>query len=157
MKLDDVKTQMMTTLGLENTSRDDLVVANVRHNRIDEVFPGSRSCFDIEQDRYERTMIFHVPGISKKESQLIELNFFKMSKRGKNSFSVSSVDRSAPRIFALTKETTIMDVKRLIVEKMRGIFDTVPEDEEALNDLIEVHVRENCPMVKKGMYTRTRA
>lgn len=102
-------------------------------------------------------MIYHVPGSSKKESQLIEINFYKMSKRGKSSFSVSSVDRSAPRIFALTKQTTIMDVKRLILEKMRGIFDTVPEGDEALNDLIEVHVRENCPMVKKGMYTRTRA
>ena len=59
-------------------------------------------------------MIYHVPGISKKESILIELNFYKMSKRGTRSFSVTSVDRQAPRVFALTKETTIMDVKRLI-------------------------------------------
>lgn len=40
---------------------------------------------------------------------------------------------------------------------MRGIFDEVPANDEDLNKLIEVHVRENCPMIKKGMYTRVRA
>ena len=40
---------------------------------------------------------------------------------------------------------------------MRGIFEEVPEDDAALNALIEVHVSCNSPMVKQGMYTRTRA
>jgi len=40
---------------------------------------------------------------------------------------------------------------------MRGIFEEVPEDDAALNALIEVHVNCNSPMVKHGMYTRTRA
>jgi len=40
-----------------------------------------------------------------------------------------------------------MDVKRLVLEKMRGIFKTAPSDDEELNNLIEVHVRENLPVI----------
>jgi ubiquitin C-terminal hydrolase len=40
---------------------------------------------------------------------------------------------------------------------MRGIFEMAPEDDAALNALIDVHVNCNSPMVKHGMYTRTRA
>jgi len=55
--------------------------------------------------------VYHVPGLSA-ETELIELNFFKMAKRGKANFTIDSVDKSAPRFLALTKDTTLMDVKR---------------------------------------------
>jgi hypothetical protein len=40
-----------------------------------------------------------------------------------------------------------MDVKRLVLEKMRGIFDSAPESDEELNSMVEVHVKENLPMI----------
>ena len=52
----------------------------------------------------------------------MELNFYKMTKRGQRSFTVEHVEKSVPRLFAMTKETTILDVKNLVKEKMRGIF-----------------------------------
>lgn len=88
---------------------------------------------------------------------MVEFNFYKMMKRGQRSFTVDHIEKSAPRLFALTNASTIMDVKRLVKEKMRGIWETVPETDEELNQVIEVHVKENLPMVKQGMYTRTRA
>ena len=59
-------------------------------------------------------------------------------------------------MFALRRDMTIMDVKRLILDRMHGIFTEEPNEEE-LNEMVELHVRENLPMIKKGMYTRTRA
>ncbi len=91
------------------------------------------------------------------ETEPVELQWFKWTRRTKKSYSVDHIEKSAPRLFALTKETTLMDIKRLILEKMRGIFENEPEDDEELNNMIEVHVRENLPMVKKGAYTRTKA
>ena len=78
-------------------------------------------------------------------------------RRTKKSYTVDHLEKSAPRMFALTKETSLMDVKRLILEKMRGIFENEPENDEELNSMIEVHVRDNCPMIKAGTYTRTKA
>mmetsp|Transcript_23056 Transcript_23056/g.28605 ORF Transcript_23056/g.28605 Transcript_23056/m.28605 type:complete len:135 (+) Transcript_23056:469-873(+) len=101
-------------------------------------------------------MIYHVPGMTP-ESELVEFNFFKHASRTKRSYTVDFVEKSAPRIFPLTRETTILDVKRTVLERMRGVFNSAPEDDEQLNQLVEVHVRENLPMVKKGTYTRTRA
>ena len=101
-------------------------------------------------------MVYHVPNQTE-QTQVVELNFFKMTKRNKRSYTVDHLDRSAPRLYALTPETTVMDVKRLILRKMRGIFESEPEDDEALNKMIEVHVRENLPMVLVGKYTRQRA
>ena len=57
------------------------------------------------------------------------------------------MDRACPRFFALTSETTLMDVKRMILEKMRGIFNEAPETDEQLNNMVEVHVKENLPMI----------
>jgi len=50
-----------------------------------------------------------------------------------------------------------MDVKRLILDRMRGIFAEAPDTDEELNEMMEIHVRDNLPMVKKGTYTRTKA
>ena len=57
----------------------------------------------------------------------------------------------------MTRETTIMDVKRLILEKMRGIFEKVPEDDETLNEIVQVHIQNNLPMIKTGTYIKERA
>lgn len=52
---------------------------------------------------------------------------------------------------------TIMDVKRLILDKMRGIFTVAPENDEELNSIVQVHVKENLPMIQQGKYQKTRA
>ena len=57
------------------------------------------------------------------------------------------MDKSYPRFFALTPETTLMDVKRMILEKLRGIFDEAPADDEELNNMVEVQ-----KVVKKNYY-----
>ena len=44
----------------------------------------------------------------------------------------------------------------MILDRMRGIFAQAPENDEELNQMIEVHVRENRPMIKKGLYSRER-
>ena len=69
------------------------------------------------------------------------------------------MDRACPRFFALTSETTLMDVKRMILEKLRGIFNEAPETDEQLNNMVEVHVRDNLPMIQRGKYSwdKTRA
>ena len=64
------------------------------------------------------------------------------------------VEKSVPRLFNLTKAVTLMDIKRQILEQMPAIFETLPENDEELNEMIEVNVRDNCPMVKSSGYTR---
>lgn len=64
------------------------------------------------------------------------------------------VEKSVPRLFNLTKAVTLMDIKRQILEQMPAIFETLPENDEELNEMIEVNVRDNCPMVKSSGYSR---
>ena len=53
---------------------------------------------------------------------------------------------------------SIMDVKRMLLDKMRGIFTTAPENDEQLNNIVQIHVKENLPVVAQGKYgTRTKA
>ena len=40
------------------------------------------------------------------------------------------MEKSCPRFFALSSETTLMDVKRMILDKLRGIFEEAPESDE---------------------------
>lgn len=62
------------------------------------------------------------------------------------------MEKALPRLFALTNDTTIMDVKRLVKDKLRGIFNMEPETDEQLNELVGVHVRDNLPLVPMGKY-----
>ena len=101
-------------------------------------------------------MVYYVPGQTE-ETEVIELNFHKVQKRGKNSFTADQIEKALPRLHAMTRETTIMDVKRLILEKMRGIFEKVPEDDETLNEIVQVHIQNNLPMIKTGTYIKERA
>ena len=101
----------------------------------------------------EGPMAYHVPGRTE-ESKLVEMNFFKHQKRGANSFTVNLLEKSYPRLHWLSKETSIMDIKRLVLDKMRGIFEEAPADDEALNQLIEVHVRENLPIQQTSKYVK---
>lgn len=64
------------------------------------------------------------------------------------------VEKSVPRLFNLTKAVTLMDIKRQILEQMPAIFETLPENDEELNEMIEVNVRDNCPLVKSTGYSR---
>ena len=64
---------------------------------------------------------------------------------GKATFDIN--EKACPRFFALTPETTLMDVKRMILEKLRGIFDEAPESDEELNSMVEVQ-----KVVKKNYY-----
>ncbi len=128
----------MSEMKLEGVSSKELVVANHRYGKITEYFDDKSKCFDIDQDR-EYTMVYYVPDQTE-ETTLIEFNFHKLQKRGKNSYTSDHIEKSLPRIYALTRETTIMDVKRLILQKMRGVFEKEPEDDEQLNSLIQVHV-----------------
>lgn len=130
-------------------------MANQKYGAITQYFPDKTSADDIDQER-EYTMVYHVPGMSEEKS-LVELSFFKLKFRTKTSYTTEHVDKSCPRLFALTKETSLMDVKRLMVERLRGIFEKLPEDDEQLNKLVSLHVKDNLPMVTKGKYTRTRA
>lgn len=101
-------------------------------------------------------MVYHVPGRSE-STKTVELNFHNLKKRGKRNFTVEFVDKSCPRLCAFTIETTIMDVKRHILSKMRGIFEKAPTNDEELNEMLEVHVSENLPLIKKGKYHRQKA
>ena len=101
-------------------------------------------------------MVYHVPNQTE-ETKVVEFNFLKHQKRGKNSYTTEMLEKSGPRLFALTNDMTIMDVKRLILDKMRGIFTVAPENDEELNSIVQVHVKENLPMIQQGKYNKTRA
>jgi len=155
MRIKDVKSALIDTLSLGGVTPDDLVVANQKGGKITEIFKDAASLDDIDQER-EYTMVFHVANKTP-ESHLVEFNFFQYCQKNKKSFTVDHLEKSAPRFFSLTNETTLLDVKKLIVEKMGGIFKSEPENDEMLNSMVEVHVRDNLPMVMMGKYTRTRA
>ena len=114
LKIADVKSQMISILKLKDVKRDEMVVCNFKNGRVSEIYADKVSCYEIEADRFEKTYVYHVPNLSER-TQLIELNFFKMSKRSKNSFTVDSVEKSAPRFLALTNDTSVMEVKRLVL------------------------------------------
>ena len=88
------------------------------------------------------TMVYHVPNRSE-QTRVVEFNFFYWKKRGAKNHSEEFINKSCPRLYALNMDTTIMDVKKLIFEKMRGIFRRAPEDDENLNDMIEVHIKDS--------------
>lgn len=77
------------------------------------------------------------------------MNFFKTQKYGRK-VNCDLLQNAAPRMNAFSRETTIMDIKRHIATYMRGIFSEAPENDEELNEIIEVHVKENLPKIKKG-------
>ena len=131
MKVADVKSSMLTQMNLKNIKKEELVFANQKSGKISEFFEDSTKCDEIDQDR-EYTMVYHVPNQTE-QTQIVEFNFFKHAKRNARSYTVDALEKSAPRLFALTPETTIMDVKRVVIEKLRGIFDEVPETDEDLN------------------------
>ena len=87
-------------------------------------------------------MVYHVPNRSE-QTRVVEFNFFYLKKRGNKSHSEEFVNKSCPRLYALNMDTTIMDVKKLIYEKMRGIFRRAIEDDEQLNEFIEVHIKDS--------------
>ena len=70
------------------------------------------------------------------ESQLVEFNFYKINYRNKG-----IVDKALPRLFALSPETSLLQIKRLIADKLRGIFMEMPENDSDLNKMIEIHVK----------------
>ena len=85
------------------------------------------ACTEIDQSR-DFTMVYYVPGQTE-ETELIELQFFKHTSRSKKSYTVDHLTNTAPRLHALTRQTSILDVKRLVLERMRGIFNEPPEDD----------------------------
>ena len=91
-------------------------------------------------------MVYHVPGRTE-STKVVELNFHNLKMRGKRNYTVDIVEKSCPRLCAFTNETTIMDVKRHMLSNMRGIFEKAPANDEELNEMLEVHVSENLPMV----------
>ena len=66
------------------------------------------------------------------------------------------LEKACPRLYAVSNESSIMDVKRMVVEKLRGIFESVPADDEQLNSVIEVHVKENLPLVQASKYYKAK-
>lgn len=40
---------------------------------------------------------------------------------------------------------------------MPAIFESLPENDEELNEMINVNVKDNAPMLKSGSYARTKA
>lgn len=155
MKVSDVKTHIVNEMKLQGVKNKDLIVANQRHGKISQFFDDKDKVFDIDQDR-EYTMVYHVPNQTE-ETEIVEFNFHKHQKRGKNSYTTDLIEKSAPRLHALSRETSLMDIKRLVYQKMRGIFDKEPEGDEELNSIIEVHISDNLPMVKTGIYTKSKA
>ena len=138
MRVRNVKEHLIKEMKLDGVTGRDLVVANQKYGKITDYCHDDVKCFDIDQDR-EYTMVYYVPGQTE-ETEVIELNFHKVQKRGKNSYTVDQIEKALPRLYAMTRETTIMDVKRLILEKMRGVFEKVPEDDETLNEIVQVHI-----------------
>ena len=132
---------MINELNLQGVTANDLVVANQKHGQISEIFGNKTSCDDIDQDR-DYTMVYHVPNQTE-DSSIVEFNFFKQTRGYGGRLRVDLILSSAPRLFAIQANNTIMDIKRMVLEKMRGVFAEVPENDEELNEMIEVHVREN--------------
>lgn len=136
----NVKEAMIERLRLDEKfgiTKGDLVIANQRQGRISEIFPNNLPVFEIEQ-RSDYTMVYHVPGRAQEGAKAVELNFYQWKKRGAKSYTVDRLEKSCPKIVALTPETTLMELKRLILDKYKGIFYSAnaPEGDEAINEQI---------------------
>ena len=120
LRIGDVKKAVISELGFKdkNIRAEDLVVADWRMGKIGEVFDDKTSCNDID-DR-DDTMVYHVPNQTA-DTTVIEFNFFKVMSRSRG-YTADVMRDAMPRLFALGDDMSIMDVKRLIFEKMRGIF-----------------------------------
>ena len=108
---------------------EDLIVANVKYGKVDkDVFEDTEKCDNIEQD-FKKTNIYHVPNQTE-NTKNIEFNFFRKMYSYSGAEKYDIMEKSCPRFFALTPETTLMDVKRMILDKLRGIFEEAPESDE---------------------------
>ena len=100
------------------------------------------------KDSEVKPMIYHVPKSpfqpyqDEEDNQIIELNFFKSRDR-----HVELVEKAIPRLFAINLGTSLMQVKRMIHDNLRGIFAETIEDDNELNQLIEIHVKNNLPFI----------
>ena len=98
------------------------MVANHKYGKIEgEIYKDTELCLDIDQD-FKKTNIFHVPNQTE-NTKNIEVNFFRYMQRYGSNYTCDLMDRACPRFFALSPETTLMDIKRLILEKLRGVFE----------------------------------
>ena len=84
-------------------------------------------------------MIYHVPKTDNDDVR-VELNFFRRKYHNKSSYSVQEVSGSIPRFAYFNPSMTMFEIKKQLVEQLRGIFkvDPLAGPEALLNDLIEV-------------------
>ena len=82
----------------------------------------------------------------------------KQVKYGKR-ISGEHFSKSLPRLEYLHEDMTIMQLKKMIYEKVKYIYKegTGAKDEEDINRFIILHVVDNLPMIQSGKYSRRRA
>ena len=148
-RIGDTKTAVVSTLNLRAVKKDDLVVCSQKGGKIVKIFTDQDSVNQInKKDSELKPMIYHVPKSpfqpyqDEEDNQIVELNFFKLSGQ-----SLELVDKAIPRLFALNLGTSLMQVKRMIHDNLRGIFTEAIEDDNELNQLIEIHVKDNLPFI----------
>ena len=111
---------------------------------------------NIDQEK-EYTTLYHIPGLSEdKDLEPSELIFYE-HKRTKRSYTTERLEKSLPRFGAFKDSDTLLDVKRKIYELVKGAFYEELKSDEEIHSKIEVHVKENLPIIPSGTYTKTRA
>ncbi len=84
----------------------------------------------------------------------------KQVKQGKNSFSGEHYGKSLPRLEYIDVNWTMLDIKKLILKKVRYLFkddNPVFKSDEELNRSIILHVADNLPYYIEGKYTKRKA
>ena len=140
LNIEEIKEKILEKLGMDHVSVDEVIAARQHSGRITEVLPDHLTAEEIKQPT-QKIMLFQVPDCEGADDVIAELNFFKPSQQGN---AAEPLKQSLPRVYALTPETSILQLKRIIRANLPAIFKgTPPERDEELNDVIEIHVRQN--------------
>lgn len=138
-----------------------MLIANVKNSNLTVRFSDKQSCNDIDQAN-EDTLVYEIrppPAEEMKDFVLIQLQLMKLTKYGK-SISGETLARVVPRLEYLNLDMTVLDIKKMIFEKVSHIYKKGSkqfEDDSLLNQNILLHIVDNLPFERYGKYSSKKA
>lgn len=140
----DVKSRAIAANKTTDIRPTDLVAVTYARGKIKSYLKDTNKAFDVDS-RSESVLLYHVPKETE-TSVRTECLFYKVITKNKKSY-YEDIPKMLARLMYFEPDMTILQVKRKIYEKIRGVFKKPIEDDEELNTAIVVHLENNLPLM----------
>lgn len=148
LTLGEVKRSLIQKLKPDEKS--DFVFFDQRQQKVISRHTDKTRCEEVDQAKVW-TCVYEIRRTTPNDL-IIELNPYQNKKQGRKEV-VDAIDRAIPRVEAFDPNMTILQAKRQLLRHYSRFYQTEwnleEVDDSAVNDAIEICIRENLPMVKK--------